>query len=429
MIDATDGTRGMTETTNDIAATLAAARPARHRLRLVVVLAVAAVLAVGAFALQRSLTADTTAAYVTQPALRGPLTVTVTATGTIQPTTQVDVSSELSGTLVAVEADFNDRVEVGQVLARLDDTKLRAQVANAEAALTAARARVRQADASAREAKENYEAEAALDQRGVTTRRSFVSFEAIYNRAEAEREIARADEATAQANLVLQKADLEKSVIRSPIRGVVLGRTVDAGQIVASSLNTPTLFTLAEDLSRMELRVDVDEADIGRVAVGNEASFTVDAYGGRSFPATITQVRFAPETTNGVVTYKAVLAVDNSDLALRPGMTATATITVRRIEDALQVPNAALRFAPPEAAIAIEDEEEGGGGGLIGLIIPKRPAETMAAQGGPAVWVLRGGAPERVEVEPGDSDGSNTAILGGPLAEGDLVITDQAEAG
>jgi HlyD family secretion protein len=418
----------MTGTTNDIAETLAASRPARRRSRGLLLAALAGIVLIGGLVLQQRLTADPGASYVTTPAVRGPLTVTVTATGTIQPTTQVDVSSELSGTLVAVEADFNDRVEVGQVLARLDDTKLRAQVANAEAALIAARARVRQADASAREAKENYEAEAALDQRGVTTRRSFVSFEAIFNRAEAEREIARADEATAEANLVLQKADLEKSVIRSPIRGVVLGRTVDAGQIVASSLNTPTLFTLAEDLSRMELRVDVDEADIGRVAVGNEATFTVDAYGGRSFPATITQVRFAPETTNGVVTYKAVLAVDNSDLALRPGMTATATITVRQIEDALQVPNAALRFAPPAAEIPVEDEDEGGGG-LIGLIIPKRTTETAIAEGGPAVWVLRGGTPERVEVEPGDSDGSTTAILGGPLAEGDLVITDQAEAG
>jgi HlyD family secretion protein len=418
----------MTEPTNDIAATLAAARPARHRLRFALWLVLAAaLLAVAGFILQQRLSAGSAATYITAPVTRGPLTVTVTATGTIQPTTQVDVSSELSGTLVSVEADFNDRVEVGQVLARLDDTKLRAQVANAEAALAAARARVRQADASAREAKENYESEAALDQRGVTSRRSFVGFEALYNRAEAQRDIARADEATAEANLVLQKADLEKSVIRSPIRGVVLGRTVDAGQIVASSLNTPTLFTLAEDLSRMELRVDVDEADIGRVAVGNEATFTVDAYSGRSFPATITEVRFAPETTNGVVTYKAVLAVDNSDLALRPGMTATATIVVRQIDDTLQVPNAALRYAPPVTAVATTDE--GGSGGLLGLIIPDRPAETVAAQGGDAVWILRDGAPLRVEIDPGDTDGKSTAIIGGDLIEGDLVITDQSEAG
>ncbi len=394
---------------------------------LVWTLLAAALLIGGGLVLQR-LGAKPATDFVTAPATRGPLTVTVTATGTIQPTTQVDVSSELSGTLVSVEADFNDRVEVGQVLARLDDTKLRAQVANAEAALVAARARVRQADASAREAKENYEAEAALDQRGVTTRRSFVSFEAIYNRAEAEREIARADEATAQANLVLQKADLEKSVIRSPIRGVVLGRTIDPGQIVASSLNTPTLFTLAEDLSRMELRVDVDEADIGRVAVGNEATFTVDAYGGRSFPATITQVRYAPETTNGVVTYKAILAVDNADLSLRPGMTATATIVVAEIADALQVPNAALRYAPPPS-VAANHEDEGGGGGLLGLIIPDRPDDIAAPEGGPAVWVLRDGIPERVEVTPGDTDGRMTVIRDGGLAEGDQVITDQSEDG
>ncbi len=274
----------------------------------------------------------------------------------------------------------------------IDDTKLRAQVANAEAALVAARARVRQADASAREAKENYEAEAALDQRGVTTRRSFVSFEALYNRAEAEREIARADEATAEANLVLQKADLEKSVIRSPIAGVVLGRTIDPGQIVASSLNTPTLFTLAEDLSRMELRVDVDEADIGRVAVGNAATFTVDAYGGRSFPATIHPGALCARDDEWVVTYKAILAVDNADLSLRPGMTATPPSSWPRSLTRFWCPMPRCAMPRPKSAVATE-EEEGGGGGLIGLIIPDRPAETVAPAGGPAVWVLRDGTP------------------------------------
>ncbi len=417
----------MNEPTDDMARVLAAARPARRRMRWLLRGGLfAAALALGAVVVQGRLAGDAGQAYATTPAVRGPLVVTVTATGTIQPTTQVEVSSELSGTLVTVDADFNDRIEVGQVLARLDDTKLRAQVANAEAALAAARARVTQAEASEREARENYETQATLDKRGITARRDIVTYESAFRRAAAEIEIARADERTAEANLTLQRTDLAKSMIRSPIEGVVLDRAAEPGQIVASSLNTPTLFTLAEDLSRMELRVDIDEADIGRVAVGNAATFTVDAYDGRSFPATITQVRFAPETTEGVVTYKAVLSVDNSDLTLRPGMTATATITVAHLDDALLVPNAALRFAPPAEARTTRRS-----GGLLALILPRPPAGNTAglARAGHAIWVLRGEEPEQIEVTPGDTDGQFTAILAGPLAEGDAVITEQSPAG
>ncbi len=410
----------------DITRTLAKGRPSRRGARWLIALLL--VLAAGGalWVWQARQSADAGVVYVTEAAIRGPLVVTVTATGTVQPTTQVEVSSELSGTLTTVEADFNDQVEVGQVLARLDDIKPTAQVANAEAALLAARARVTQAEATMRMAKENYEAQSALDQRGVSTRRDFVSYEVTYARATAEIEIARAEESTARANLTLQQSDLAKTVIRSPIKGVVLDRAAEVGQIVASSLNTPTLFTLAEDLSRMELRVDIDEADIGRVAVGNPATFTVDAYDGRTFPATITQVRFAPETTEGVVTYKAVLTVDNTDFALRPGMTATARITVTQMDDVLQVPNAALRYAPPQEAIASGQS----GGGLLGLILPRPPAGSGDAAGGLAhsLWVVRGGSPVEVEITPGDTDGLFTAILSGDLAEGDAVITDQVEA-
>lgn len=284
--------------------------------------------------------------YVTQAATRGDLTVTVTATGTVQPTTEVEVSSELSGTLASIEVDYNDEVEVGQVLARLDDTKFKAQVANAEAALANAKAQVAQAEATLREASELYIAQAELERRGVVKHSDFVTYVAKKERAEAAVEAAQASLTLAQANLALQKDDLDKSVIRSPIKGVVLDRDVSAGQIVAASLSAPTLFTLAEDLRKMQLLVDIDEADIGQVAVGDAAVFTVDAYPGRTFPATITQLRYAPETTEDVVTYKGVLAVDNSGLLLRPGMTATATITVEEAKDALQVPNAALRYAP-----------------------------------------------------------------------------------
>lgn len=363
--------------------------------------------------------------YVTEPVLRGDLTATVTATGTVQPTTEVEVSSELSGTLLSVDVDYNDEVSVGQVLARLDDTKLRAQVANAEAALAAARAQLVQAEATQRETEELYETQAELQKRGVVKHSDFITYEANRDRARAATEAARASLTLAEANLSLQRTDLEKTAIRSPIAGVVLKRDVSAGQIVAASLSAPTLFTLAEDLRRMQVLVDIDEADIGEIAVGNAASFTVDAYSGRSFPATITQVRYAPETTDDVVTYKGVLAVDNADLTLRPGMTATATIVVTEAKGAIQVPNAALRYAPPQIA---EDTGGGGAGGLIGLIMPAPSATQSGVASGKTVWVLRAGVPVEVQVIPGASDGRRTVITSGELAEGDQVITDQHEA-
>ncbi len=363
-------------------------------------------------------------AYVTEPVTRGDLTVTVTATGTVQPTTEVEVSSELSGSLASVDVDYNDAVAVGQVLARLDDTKFKAQVANAEAALAAAKAQLAQAEATDREASELYEAQAQLEKRGVVKRNDFVTYVANKDRAKAAVEAAKASLTLAEANLALERDDLDKSVIRSPIKGVVLNRAVSAGQIVAATLSAPTLFTLAEDLRKMQLLVDIDEADIGQVGVGNGATFTVDAYSGQSFPATITQVRYAPETTDDVVTYKGVLAVDNSALLLRPGMTATATITVAEVHDALQVPNAALRYAPPQNA----ESSGNGGSGLIGLIIPAPPASRATTATGKTVWVLRDGIPIEVAVTPGASDGKRTIITAGDLAEGDQIITDQRDA-
>ncbi|MBD3785960.1 MAG: efflux RND transporter periplasmic adaptor subunit [Sphingomonadales bacterium] len=365
--------------------------------------------------------------YQTEAVRRGDLTVTVTATGTVQPTTEVEVSSAQSGTLKTVEVDYNDEVEVGQVLARLDDTKFRAQVANAEAALAGAKADVAQAEATAHEASEIYESKKELDRRGVITQTDFVTFTANNERAKAALEAAQASLTLAQANLELANADLEDTVIRSPIKGVVLDRAYSAGQIVAASLSAPTLFTLAEDLTRMELLVDIDEADIGQVAVGNRATFTVDAYSGESFPAVISQVRYAPEETDDVVTYKAVLQVDNGRKLLRPGMTATATITVATETDVLQVPNAALRYAPPQIA-----EGSGSGtGGLIGMIMPKPPGQVGVSVGSAtakSVWVLRDGQSVEVAVTVGASDGKYTIISSADLEEGAQVITDQSEA-
>lgn len=360
--------------------------------------------------------------YITETVILAPMTVAVTATGTVQPTNQVEISSELSGTLASVNVDFNDTVAAGDVLARLDTTKLNAQISNAEAALSAATANVAQAEATLSEASENFKTAEQLNDRGVSTRQSYITAQAVKARAKAALAMAEADVSLASANLQLQRADLAKAEIRSPINGVVLSRTANPGNIVASSLSAPVLFLLAEDLTKMELQVDIDEADIGRVQVNNPATFTVEAYPGRVFDAVITSLRYAPETTDGVVTYKAVLSVDNADLALRPGMTATAAIVVSHVENALQVSNAALRYAPPQTPARSANNRSG----LLGLIMPRRaPAETAPKIKGHHLYVLRGGVPVEIEVETGDSDGKSTVILSGKIAAGDAVVTDQ----
>lgn len=413
----------------DIRARLARAGRGRRWRRAGLWLALILAVAAGGLWLLRP-EADTGPGYVTEAVQRGPLRVTVTATGTVQPTRQVDVSSELSGTLATVEADFNDIVTEGQVLARLDDAKLRAALANAEAAVAAAGARLLQAEATARETALEFEAQQELQRRGLVTQREFEARRAANDRAAAEVEVARANLTLAQANLTLHRTDLEKAVLRAPIDGVILNRTAEPGQIVASSLSAPTLFVIAGDLAQMELRVNVDEADIGRVAVGNVARFSVDAFPGRSFPARITAVRYAPETAEGVVSYKAILTVANDDLALRPGMTATASIIVAELADALMVPNAALRFAPPQLPAASEDEDQGGAG-LLGLIMPRRPAGPvpLADPSVRRVFVLRGGEVAEVPVQTGETDGRLTEITQGDLTVGDAVIIDQRSGG
>lgn len=364
--------------------------------------------------------------YDTREVTQGELVVTVVATGTVQPTTQVEISSELSGTLLTVDADFNAEVVEGQVLARLDDTKLAAQVLNSEASLQASKARLASAEATVTETTEALHQADVLGERGLNARTVVVAARAAHDRALAAVAIARADVSLAEANLASVRADLEKAEIRSPINGIVLSRTAEKGQIVAASLNAPVLFTLAEDLRRMELRVAIDEADIGRVAMGQQASFSVDAWPGRSFEAVITSLRFAPDAAEtNVVTYTAVLSVENDELLLRPGMTATATITVSREEGALLVPVAALRYSPPVQAASSRS-----GQGLMGFIMPGPPGRggtRGASADGSGVWVLRGGQPERLRATPGASDGSNIAVRSEELQPGDQVILSQRE--
>jgi HlyD family secretion protein len=255
---------------------------------------------------------------------------------------------------------------------------------------------------------------------------------AAYERAQAALSAAQADVRVAQASLRMDEADLARACICSPIDWVVLERSVEPGQIVAASFQAPVLFTLAEDLAQMELRVDIDEADIGRVKPGDSASFSVEAYQDMSFPAEISELRYAPRTVDGVVTYEAILSVDNSRLLLRPGMTATAEITVDEVSDVLAIPNAALRFTPPVADSGDAGEDQRSG--LLGMIFrpPSRsPATVPQAEAGPdgrrTVWLLRAGVAEPVDILPGVSDGLVTEVREAAVTVGDPVITDMAD--
>jgi HlyD family secretion protein len=372
--------------------------------------------------------------YRTEEASRGNLVVTVTATGNLQPTNKVDVGSELSGTVDSVLVDANDHVKKGDVLARLDLSRLNDQVMRSRSTLEATQARVAQAQATVKEAQANLERLQHVQQLSggkVPSAAEMSTAEAVLARARADEANARAAVAEAAAALRSDATNVRKASIRSPIDGVVLTRKVEPGQTVAASFQAPVLFTLAEDLRQMELQVDVDEADVGQVRDGQQATFTVDAYPGRRYPAKVKRVDFGSQVKDNVVTYPTLLEVDNSDLTLRPGMTATAEITTIRRENALLVPNTALRFTPPAAAA----QPAADNGGFVAKLMPRPPrsAPKRAGNAGPpgaeqAVYVMRDGAPERVAVTVGASDGRRTEITGGELAPGTPVIVEATTA-
>jgi HlyD family secretion protein len=398
--------------------------PHRRKLKLWIILSVLVIGSVAAMITWRSNRTENGMLYKTQEVKRGNLTVTVTATGELEPTNQVDVGSELSGIIASVDVDYNDRVKVGQVLAKLDTSKIEAQILKSKAALASAEATVRQVKASVNEA-ENKLARLKqvleMSKGKVPSQDELDTATAELQRAKAQQTGSEAAVAEARATLNVNETDLAKTVIRSPINGIVLVRAVEPGQTVAASLQAPVLFTIAEDLAEMELHVDVDEADVGQVREGQEATFTVDAYPDRNFSARITQVRFGSQKVEGVVTYETLLSVDNSDLSLRPGMTATAEIITNKIDNALLVPNAALRFTPRETG----KEQENGS--FIDKLIPRRRRRprTGAGNGGQHVWVMNekeNGNIRPVRVKTGFSDGSVTAIKGGTLETGQLVV-------
>ncbi len=396
-------------------------------------LGVAGVLAVlGWNAWQSRQQANAAPVYVTEEVRRGDITLTVTANGTLQPTRAVNLGSELSGTVRRVLVDVNDRVRQGQVLVELDTAKLSAQVQRSRAAVAVAQARLAQVGATVKETQAQLarqEEVARLSQGMAPSQTELDAARAALARAQADEASARASVQDAQAALFTDETNLGKASIRSPIDGVVLSRTVEPGVAVAAALQAVTLMTLAEDLTRLRLDASVDEADVGAVQLGQSARFTVSAYPARQYPAKVTRVAFGSTKTDNVVTYITWLDVDNRDLSLRPGMTASATITATERKDVLLVPNTALRFTPRDTVAAA------GGGGIMSQLMPRPPRSAPRkpgdANGKPGegqqkqLWLLQGGSPVPKQVTVGISDGRVTEVRGEGLEPGMAVVVDQ----
>jgi HlyD family secretion protein len=387
--------------------------------------------------------------YRTAAAERGAIEATVSATGTIQPVEQVEVGSQVSGTVQKLHADYNSRVTAGQVLCQLEPSSFRARAVQAEAAVARAEAGVHDGDRALRRAHE------LRDQDVI----SEVDLEA----AEVAKQQRDADLQSARAQLQVARVDLEHTTIRSPIEGVVIARTINLGQTVAASLQAPKLFVIARNLAQMQVETRIDEADIGRIHPGLPVTFTVDAYSDMNFHGRVQQVRLEPITEQGVVTYTTVIATQNPDQKLRPGMTANVSVAVARRENALKVPNAALRFRPPAPAgakrVAMTQaatpspggaaarsagvrrdtggSPEGGAGHAGARHWPDAGRGMRAGREGAAgpapddssslmkpgtVYVLRGGKPVAVQLMSGITDGAMTEVLAADLEPDDPVI-------
>lgn len=380
--------------------------------------------------------------YQTLESKIGRISLIVTAAGNLAPTNQIIVGSELSGTAKEVLVDTNDPVKKGQTLAKLDTSKLDQQTQRSRASLLAARARVNQADATVAESKASLARQEELHElsSGKTpSRATMETSRATLARAHADLESANAAVTGAEADVRAFESDLAKTIIRSPVDGIVLARSIDVGQTVAASFTAPTLFTIAEDLKKMELLVNVSEADIGRIEVGQTADFSVDAWPSRKYSAKVKKVAFGAVGTgspvkegapasNTVVTYSTELEVTNEDLSLRPGMTATVDIAIVDKRDILVVPNAALRFDPVAAAeVGKPDETKktlvqslspGGGRRWRGTPPPKAGSSDAT----PRVWTLKDGEPSQIEVTAGITDGRFTEITASELAAGTPLI-------
>ncbi len=377
-----------------LAATLGLGRKGKRRRRWYWIGGAVLILAVGGWFAMRGGPAHT---YVTKPVARGTLAVNVSATGTLAPRNQVDVGAEVSGRIDKLNVDFNDHVKKGEVLALINTDQYAAQLQQAQASLA-------QAEATLQQSKLTHDRYASLEQHNAISREQL-------NTSTGDLARATAGVALARAQVQQDQTLLNYCTIYSPIDGVVLDRKVSAGQTVASTFSTPVLYTLASDLSQMELDVDIDEADVGLVRSGAHATFTVDAYPTRKFSAELVSIHNAPKTVQGVVTYQGVLLEQNPGGMLKPGMTATAEIEAATIRDALLVPNAALRFVPPDD---------------VKKNAPPAPP-TLNGVNGARIWTQDGKTLKPHDVRLGATDGRSTQVLTGDLKPGDEVVTDLAD--
>lgn len=346
------------------------------------------------------------ALYRTEEVRRDTVVATVTATGYVEPLIKVLVGSQVSGTVTKWYFDFNDEVAEGDVLAELDQDRFRAAAQQREAAVAVARARVQEVHANLAEVSLEVERLASAFARQAASAFEYESAKAKQQAALASLSAAEAAVAEAEALLMAAQIELDKTIIRAPIDGVVISRDVDAGQTVAASLQAPTLFTIANDLRKMRVNAAVSETDIGSIREGMEASFRVDAFPDRRFRGVVTQVRFAETLVNNVVTYETLIDVDNTELLLRPGMTATILFEVNKAADVLTVPNAALRFDPQREPTQVN----------------WRPGRGQVARSRVFKWTVEGLV--EVPLELGLTDGSVTQVITDGLKEGDRVVVD-----
>lgn len=336
--------------------------------------------------------------YRTQPVTRGSISATVSATGSVNPVEMVDVGTQVSGTLKEIYVDYNSRVTKGQLVATLDTDMLQSRVDEAKASLALAQARVTSARASAADADRTFKRNKELWSRNLIARSELDAAETKLSLARASLAEHNAQVVQARASLKQAETSLGYARIVSPVDGVVIARKVDVGQTVAASLQTPTLFSIARDLTRMQIEASVDEADIGRIAEGQKAICRFDAWPDTTFEGTVTQVRLKSTVVSNVVTYTVIIRVDNSELKLKPSMTANVTIVTEEKKDVLRVPAAALRFTPPNDVLAAlsaasgAEQEERGSGSIMGLPpMRRRNGNRSDDEDEPVVWVVEGG--------------------------------------
>ncbi len=390
--------------------------------------------------------------YKTAPAERRHIVGRVTASGTLSSIVTVQVGTQVSGRIQKLYADFNSQVKKGELVAKIDPQLFEAALQQAQANYLQAKAGVATALATAQNADRQYARTKALHDQNLAAQADLDTAEATMATAHAAIDSAKAQLAQAAAQLHTAEVNLSYTSIVSPIDGVVISRSVDVGQTVAASLSAPTLFTIAQDLTKMQVDTSVAEGDVGRLQVGMKTYFTVDSFPGQRFNGTIRQIRNAATTVQNVVTYDAVIDVDNTDLRLRPGMTANVTIVYDERRGALAVSNAALRFRPPPSLAGSASADSSAGhhhGRPAGSAAEARwtpgPGGTEARRGNPGaerggdkgeksattdgppsrtVWVLRGAVPQEVTIHTGLSDGTVTEVIDGDLHEGDAVVVD-----